>query len=97
MNEQEIKAMIDAAPNIKDFISSDKGQLEVKYHGEPVIIFKEAVGCSYYFKFPYSQSVDYRSVKSFMRSCVKYIGKLLEQEREKNICVNPDPKHYFNN
>ena len=95
MNEQEIKAMIDADHRIKDFVSSEKGYLEINWFKVPIVNFKEDKGASFYYKIPLDKHADYKSITSFMEKCMEYISDLIEQEREKNLCVNPERKHFL--
>ena len=90
-----ISKMIRNNQDVQSFISEPNGLMHIEFHGQPIVFFKEGVGASYYFKLPYSRDVDYRGIKSFMKVCVDCIGELIEEKRAKDICYNPEEKHFI--
>ena len=95
-NEREtVREMIRNNKDVQSFISEPTGSMQIKFRGQPIVVFKEGVGASYYFKLPYSKEVDYRGIKSFMKDCVECIGELIVEKRESNICYNPEKKHFI--
>ena len=94
-DKETISKMIRNNQNVQSFISEPNGSMHINFHGQPIVIFKEGIGASYFFKLPYSKDVDYRGIKSFMKVCVDCIGELIEEKQEKDICYNPEEKHFI--
>lgn len=92
LNRESIRELIKNNKSLKSFISGDTGIMPIDDFGLPIVIFKEDVGASYYFRLPLDQNVDYSGVETIIKECVKYISELLEEKRDSEICLNPEKK-----
>lgn len=92
LNRESIREAIKRNKLLDSFISGDIGMLPFDDFGLPIVIFKEDVGASYFFRLGLDQSVDYSGVEIIIKECVKYIGELLEEKRDSEICHKPEKK-----
>ena len=92
LSRESIKEVIKNNKSLKSFISGDSGCLPIDDFGLPIVIFKEKVSASYYFQLPIDQSIDYSGVEIVIKECVKYLGELLEEKRDSEICHNAEKK-----
>ena len=84
-SKESIKEMILRNENIQSFISNPTWCVDIYYLGVPIRITKEEIGSDYYFHLPYCEGVDYSKIYSFMDTCVKVIGELIEEKRTHNL------------
>lgn len=82
MNKLEVKKQIESSDLFNDFISNSNGKLDVTVMGVPIRIYKEEVGASYYYLFPYDEKYNYSDVADFMQLAIPVISELIEKRRK---------------
>lgn len=85
MTKEEIKTMIENNEGFQGFLNGDKASMSFNIDGVVVFIFKEDVGTSYYYKFPWYEGAKYNSASSFMRQAIPILSKMLEDRRLDNL------------
>lgn len=92
-NIKEIESMILKSDQLGAFVQGDLGYIKYTVGDIPVIIFKEDIGGSFYYKLPYNKAYDYNKVLEFMKTAIPFISKLIEEERKKKLygeaCIMP--------
>ena len=77
-------------PLLDDFISGKLERFSITVDCGPVLLFREDVGCGYYFAFPMFQTeAFYHNAKQFMTYCIPILSKKIEKYREAELCYNP--------
>ena len=85
MNKLEVKRLVESNKMLNEFVNSANGQLDVPVNGVPIRIFKESVGVSYYYRFPYDEKYNYSDVADFMHWAVPVISELVEKRRMEKL------------
>ena len=84
-----VKKMIEKNPVFNEFLDGNKACMSFAICGVQVLIFKEDLGTSYYYKLPWQTGLDYPCVKTFMRYAIPVLSELLE-ERRLNKLIAPN-------
>ena len=85
MTNDEIVKIVNNNPQLNDFIINHNGALSFCIADVPVYIFKEDIGCSYFYRIPYRASANYADLIDFMRYAIPYLSKKLEERRDENL------------
>lgn len=85
MNREQIIQLVRSHIKIVDFVKNNSSSIEFNIDGVPIIIFKEEVGTSFYYKIPFKQEYMYDNIVDFMRIAIPELSKLVENERDKKL------------
>lgn len=76
-----VKKMIEQDSAFSEFVEGNKAYMSFSICGVQVLIFKEDVGTSYYYKLPWQNGLDYPCVKTFMKYAIPVLSEILEERR----------------
>lgn len=85
MGKDNIIQLLHNNPRFVDFVRNNYSSMEFEIYGVPVVILKEDIGASFYYKIPFDSSYNYELIADFMRIAIPELQKLIEKEREKNL------------
>lgn len=85
MTKTEVEKIIKENPCFQQFIEDPHASMCVDVVNIPILIYKEGVGVSFYYRFPQDSNADYSDAYDFMRYAYPIISRALEKKREENL------------
>ena len=85
MTREEIVKIVESKPQLEEFIVNHNAALSFCIAGIPIYIFKEDMGCSYYYRIPYKEGANYADLIDFMKHAIPYLSKKLEEKRSEDL------------
>ncbi len=91
MTYQEVEKLIKENSHFQDFLTNHHGAMMFEIENVSIVIFKENIGTSFYYRLPYQQDADYTKVCDFMRFAIPILSKSLEQKRTQDLIAPGNP------
>lgn len=83
MNKQEIENYIKKHEAFQAFVKEGCGFIDCIISNVHVRIYKEEVGCQFYYKIKDTENANYKEVVEFMEYAIPTLSRLIEEERER--------------